>query len=282
MLVSSRTTNILLMLVLAIGIAIVAMLATGVRGGPLDPTAGPGSTSGVRLPGTPISAPTTITQPGHYYLTNDIDYGGDGIAININADRVSLDLGGFHITGAASDTAVGIGTGPVSHTVIENGTIASFSTGIDTVQASFIRIQDVSVIAGSARGIAIGPSSLLQDCLVSGSGEGIVMASHRSKVSNCHVTSSSLNGVFVIGNYNVVENSSMSDWAPDLDHAGIRVFGHANVVSGNALLGNGIADLFVSGNQNRVIDNISPCDLSIRNTGGLNDFGGNGCAYVFS
>lgn len=44
MLTSSRTTNILLVVILAVGVAIVAMLASGVRGGPLDPTDAPAST----------------------------------------------------------------------------------------------------------------------------------------------------------------------------------------------------------------------------------------------
>ena len=44
MLISIRVTNILLILVLAVGIAIVAMLASGARGGPLDPPGAPTST----------------------------------------------------------------------------------------------------------------------------------------------------------------------------------------------------------------------------------------------
>ena len=44
MLVSTRATNVLLILVLAVGIAIAAMLASGVRGGPLDPPGPPGPT----------------------------------------------------------------------------------------------------------------------------------------------------------------------------------------------------------------------------------------------
>ena len=46
MLVSSRTTNVLLVLMLAVGIGIVAMLASGVRGGPADPPGPPGSPTG--------------------------------------------------------------------------------------------------------------------------------------------------------------------------------------------------------------------------------------------
>ena len=44
MLVSSRATNILLVVMIAVGIGIVAMLASGVRGGPLDPPAAPAPT----------------------------------------------------------------------------------------------------------------------------------------------------------------------------------------------------------------------------------------------
>ena len=44
MLISNRATNTLLVAILAVGIAVVAMLATGARGGPLDPTAAPAST----------------------------------------------------------------------------------------------------------------------------------------------------------------------------------------------------------------------------------------------
>ena len=51
-----RITNVLLALVLLALLAVILMLATGVRGGPLDPGGAPGSTPGVRLPGTPISA----------------------------------------------------------------------------------------------------------------------------------------------------------------------------------------------------------------------------------
>jgi hypothetical protein len=43
-LTSSRATNILLVLILAVGVGIVGMLATGVRGGPLDPSDPPAST----------------------------------------------------------------------------------------------------------------------------------------------------------------------------------------------------------------------------------------------
>ena len=75
------------------------MLATGALGGPLDPPGVPGSTDSVRLPGTPISGPTTIAQSGHYYLTRDISVPRLVSGVVISANDVSLDLGGFTISG---------------------------------------------------------------------------------------------------------------------------------------------------------------------------------------
>lgn len=52
MVISGRANTILLVLILAAGIAIVAMLASGARAGPLDPPGPPASTNGVREPGS--------------------------------------------------------------------------------------------------------------------------------------------------------------------------------------------------------------------------------------
>jgi hypothetical protein len=100
-----RIHSLLLVLTLLTGLAIVAMLATGVRAGPLDPPGSPASTDGVREPGTAISAiPFTITQPGRYYLTRNLTDTPDDVAngVTIQADNVTLDLHGFTLTGGAS------------------------------------------------------------------------------------------------------------------------------------------------------------------------------------
>src|SRR5262245_21481061 len=132
MLVSSRTTNILLVLVLVVGIAIVAVLATGVRGGPLDPPGAPASTDSVKLPGTPISsAPFTISQPGHYYLTRSLALPVGQLAITINASNVSLDLRGFTVSGT-NDSGWGIYIANSQTDVdISNGTVRDFQFGLD-------------------------------------------------------------------------------------------------------------------------------------------------------
>ena len=131
MLISNRATNILLVAVLAVGIALVAMLASGARGGPLDPPLAPGPTDGVRGPGTPISSvPFAITTPGRYYFTRNLSYSGGANAITIAADDVVLDLGGFSLDGLGTGTK-GIYDLAQSHqnVSIEHGAIRGFYGG---------------------------------------------------------------------------------------------------------------------------------------------------------
>ena len=56
-----------------LGLFVVAALAGVARGGPLDPPGPPASTLPQVEPRTPISAlPFTITQPGSYFLTQNV------------------------------------------------------------------------------------------------------------------------------------------------------------------------------------------------------------------
>ena len=99
MLVSSRATNILLVLLLAVGIGIVAMLATGARGGPLDPPGPPAATLPQVGPRTPISSlPYTISSPGSYYLTRNLAMGTDTTGITISVEDVAIGLNGFTLS----------------------------------------------------------------------------------------------------------------------------------------------------------------------------------------
>jgi hypothetical protein len=78
---------------------------------------------------TPIStAPYTITTPGTYQLTANLNVSGGTNAILISASNVTLDLSGYSITCTRCGTASGIvATG--SATLIENGSVSGFDGG---------------------------------------------------------------------------------------------------------------------------------------------------------
>ena len=89
-------------------------------------------TDSVRLPGTPISGPTTITQPGHYYVTRDITAApGSTWAIMIDADDVSIDLGGFTLSGDDTIGSAGLFVQASRQRIsISNGTVRDFAAGV--------------------------------------------------------------------------------------------------------------------------------------------------------
>lgn len=211
MLVSSRvTTNILLVLVLAACAILIAMVATGVRGGPLDPPGPPGQTAAVRIPGTPISGPTTISSSGHYYLTNNVTI-GLGIAITINADAVTLDLGGFSLDGTDTAGSYGVSlSGSRRNIRIMNGTISDFQFGVDAGDDQLVAIEDVQ-ITSNVRGLQLGHASRASDCMVSDNTEtGIYITGERSLVSECSVVLNDVDGIATaasLASVNTIERS---------------------------------------------------------------------------
>src|SRR5436190_21193357 len=80
--------------------------------GPLTPPGAPAPTMKTLdqiEPRTPISAlPFTIGAPGSYYVTGNLTGVAAQHGITINADNVTLDLGGFERAGPGSGVTTGI------------------------------------------------------------------------------------------------------------------------------------------------------------------------------
>ena len=209
MLVSSRATNLLLVLVLGVGIAVVAMLATGVRGGPLDPPGTPNPTDSVRLPGTPINGQFVINSPGHYYLTRDVRVTGAQTALTINASEVSVDLGGFTLDGTDEPGGFGIlVSGTQSVVRVTNGTIKDFQVGIDAGNDSRVSIDNVRAVS-NVRGIQVGNFGRISECVASENTEtGIYLPliTGQSTVTDCVITGNGA-GVGIDGTLHVVKDS---------------------------------------------------------------------------
>ena len=251
---STRLTHLLLSMVLIALVALIAMEATGVGGGPLDPPLPPGSTDSVRLPGTPISGPTTISQPGVYYLTRNISVTGAVTPITIIASDVTLDLGGFTIDG--DDTAGTYGIllhGTADRTRIRNGSIVDFNFGISAEQATEVTIDNLEVHS-SFRGISLGPASRLLDCYVKGTTEtAIFEPGDGSEVRDCRV-SGGTTGIHLQGLANHVMGSTISS-----TNLGMLVSGRLNVVRDNTFPGNTNGDIDVTDDNNLFVDNVFSC-----------------------
>jgi len=210
---TGRINTLLLVLVLVVGVAILAMLAARAQGGPLDPPGSPAPTSGVLLPGTPISGATTITVPGHYYLTRDFATAGAATGISIQTSDVSLDLGGFTISGggtAAGGTGVTVGGSRVH---VTNGEVRSFQFGLATSPITQEIRLDRFMALNNARRIHIASiSTTIAECDVENNLEtGIVVAASHNVITACTIESDVGPGVTFQGDNNMLEDSLVNN-----------------------------------------------------------------------
>jgi len=158
-------------------------------------------------PRTPIaSAPFTITQPGSYYLTTNLNV-TSGNAITINANQVTLDLNGYTISSVeAAPTGVGIllanpagssditlRNGHITGSVTNNGDTYSghgFASGVSYTAnvPNNVRVSDVSVSGCLTNGIFLSTgSTTVESCTVQTVGNIGIEASavYHSTVLSC-------------------------------------------------------------------------------------------------
>ena len=173
------------------------------------------------------SAPFTITQPGSYYLTTNLNVTG-GNAITINANQVTLDLNGFTVSStapSATGSGIQLASNPADITILNghikggvtnNGGVFSgpgFANGINYSNGLLtnVRVAGVSVSGCLNYGIYLNTSnSTVESCTVQTVGNyGIVAGSishstangcgndaiFADNAANCDGFSSSSNGV---------------------------------------------------------------------------------------
>ncbi len=277
----NRINTGLLLLVL---IGMVAMFASRAYGGPLDPPGAPSATVGVLEPGTPISSlPFTISTPGYYYLTRNLDgiIGSNGITIESN--NVTLDLKGFQLTGpfeggSADDDGVEV-TG-ASGITIRNGTISSwhgsgilFSSPLGSIGSTFYDlhlsynfqhgmrtgdraiIHDVTATNNGLTGISTSRNAVIERCIISDNQDDGIRAPSNATITDCSVVNNAGDGIQA-GQGSIVRGNTVSNSGGD----GVQV-SSASVVEQNTLLINGQlvlgAGVNATGSFNRIVNNLA-------------------------
>jgi hypothetical protein len=186
------------------------------------------------------SFPYTITTSGSYKLTSNLTVSALGeSAIVINAPNVTLDLGGYTISGPLVCTASSCNSSASSYGVqsqyagvaIQNGFIQGFYT---CAYAYFGRVENISVTS-CQNGIYVSRATARHDTATNCSSTGIIALAgvvSESEASNnatgiSNLLSSSINN-------NVLDNTSYGIYVDD------------GVVTGNTIIGNG-TDLYLTG-----------------------------------
>jgi parallel beta-helix repeat protein len=167
-------------------------------------------------PRTPISSlPFIITNGGSYYLTTNLTGSGGGTnGITITANHVTLDLGGFVLSGIpGSGTAINV---PALQTnlVIHNGTIRGWASGVfgNCVNGEFanLKVSDNSggiqggygcvavrcSFYNNSYGLQVSDGSTVKDCIGQSTGTAI-LASDGCTVESCTAMGNGFVGISV-------------------------------------------------------------------------------------
>lgn len=137
-------------------------------------------------PRTPIDAANTpgdatslfrISAPGSYYLTGEVAGAAGKNGIAVEADDVTIDLGGFTLRGGTGTLDGVYVTGGHARLVLRNGTITGWADdGVDEVDtaATAGTYQDLRLVTNGAAGLRLGTHAVVTGCnFLSNGGRGV-------------------------------------------------------------------------------------------------------------
>ena len=237
--ITSRANTILLVLILAVGVGILAMLATGARGGPLDPPGPVASTQTnvIYQPASCAGFPIVLSAAGSYRLGSNITGCNAKDGIQITASRVSLDLGGFSVIGVPGSLDGIRNVGGNGNQNVSNGAIGLWAgDGLDLQDSITSRVHNVISTFNGGRGIVLGGTSALDQSTASANGAGgILSIATNVTISDCKADYNTGYGIRVSGGGAVVDTCSVGGNTA----GGINVGNIARIVSNHAISNTG-------------------------------------------
>jgi hypothetical protein len=198
-----------------------AALASRAKAGPINPPAAPVGSTGHTLDEiynrigpdgrTPIpggSAPVTLSARGSYVLTGNITLGagaGANGAVIISASDITLDLNGFTIS-LADSNSVGIAIdNDVSRTTVRNGCITGAGVGVRCFSnGRATTLERLTIDSSRTHGVLLGPGcfgSVVRECVVTFVGVGTTAADNGLAVY----------GIFAAGSGSRIERCTVAD-----------------------------------------------------------------------
>lgn len=214
--------------------------------GPITPTMKPLSDIEPRVAVNPINTPGDddsvfkITQPGSYYLTNNVLGAAGKAGVEIASNDVTLDLNGLTLRGVAGSLA-GVRAPQTSTGItLRNGVVRGWGGfGIELYNTSGCNVKDITAI-DNAGGIYAGEGAVIANCLArSNHGNGIV-GGVACRIVDCTSTENGSYGFWVSP-----QGSISGCVARGNNESGILANGLASIA--NCVSTNNIADGFASG-----------------------------------
>jgi hypothetical protein len=132
---------------------------------------------------------STITQN----VTLTADHACDtGIAVG--ADKVTIDLGGFTLSGNGAPSGTGIDVGPHSGVTIKNGTISGFNEGVangSTLKLSHLTVRDNAFLGASL------PTAAIDSCAFISNGTGGLQLHGGKVTASAFVKNGTFGGMYL-------------------------------------------------------------------------------------
>jgi hypothetical protein len=215
----------------------------------------------------------TISKPGSYRLVNNLTATPGASCLDIQVSFVTIDLGGFTISGPASSFA-GITSSAVlprlQGLAIRNGSISGFNVGLDLfgdgsiveglriAQSQTIGMENVTGIVrgntitniGAGNGTGITASGIITGNVSSFNGAGFIIG-QGSTVTGNTVTNNGSDGLSIDHSSTVIGNTAANNGGIGLD-----LFCPSNVTD-NTAVNNG-ANLVLSGGGCNNTNNVAP------------------------
>ncbi len=118
-----------------------------------------------------------INQPGSYYLSANLLVTKTN-GIEILSAGVTIDLEGFEISRGSGSGGIGILVQAISEgTILRNGKVRDFSTGVDTSSTLLCLVQELTATGCAFTGISCGNNARVTNCRAAGNGNGIAAGS---------------------------------------------------------------------------------------------------------
>jgi parallel beta-helix repeat protein len=140
--------------------------------------------NGTNTPGD-ATATFVISQPGSYCVPNNITGESGKTGIRIDADSVTLDLGGFALLGVSGSLS-GILINTHFYVAVRNGSITGRGVnGLDGNSAGGARLDDLRASANVFAGLVINSGSQVNNCVTELNGNAGIVTSNDVLITGC-------------------------------------------------------------------------------------------------